>query len=138
MIKKIISLVLLLFLVCYTGCSDNPTDGGTLGGIGGGNTGGGSTVTFTIMSQDGQNGGKEILAKPNVDVTLTSVNVKVPEVDFDETYEGDGTTVFSKNEWALINEYTGVTSGMKFVIHFVGKTSPDNKAFDVTSNYTIP
>lgn len=137
MIKKIISLVLLLFIVCYTGCSDNSTDAGGIGGIGGGNTGGG-TVTFAIMTQDGQNGGIEFLCKPSVDVTLTSVNVKVAAVTFDETYDCDGVTVYSRNDYHLINEYTGVTSGMQFVFRFIGKTTPENKAFDVSTNYTVP
>lgn len=135
MIKKGVSLVLLLFLVIFTGCSDNPTDGGSIGGIGGGTSPG---VTFAIASQDGQNGGIEFFTKPNVDVTLTSINVKVPEAEFDESYDCDGVTVYSKTEWHSINEFTGVTSGMKFVFKFVGKTSPGNKDFSVTSNYTVP
>jgi hypothetical protein len=138
--KKIISLLFSLLLLFAVGCSDNAVSGNTTGGLGG-NTGGGTNtgnVTFTINSQNGQNGGIELLAKPSVDVTINSVNVKVPAENFDETYQGDGVTVFPKDQWVSINEYTGVTSGMKFVITFVGKTSPDKKDFNVSVNYSIP
>ena len=134
MTKIILSTFILFFLVWLTGCSDNPTDSST-GGIGGGISTG---ISFSIMCQDGENGGMEFLCKPNVDVTLTSVNVKVPDVNFDETYECDGVTVYTKNNWQVVNEYTGVETGMKFVFNFIGKTSPDNKDFNVTTNYTVP
>jgi hypothetical protein len=135
MINKIMSLVLLFFLASFIGCDDNPTDGGTIGGIGGGTSGG---VTFAIMSQDGQNGGIEFHCKPSVDVTLTSVNVKVPAASYENTYDCDGVSVYSKTDWYLIDEFTGTTSGMQFVFKFIGKTSPEGKPFDVTTNYTVP
>ncbi len=138
--KYIFSLFTAFAFFFAAGCSDNAvsstTDGGLGGGIGGGTQGG--TVSFTIMSQPGQNNGIELLAKPNVDVTLTSVNVKVASENYDFTYQGDGTTVYPKDQWHLMDEYTGTSPGMQFVFTFIGKTSPDKKDFNVTSNYTIP
>jgi hypothetical protein len=136
--KKIISLLVSVLLLIAAGCSDNPTS--STGGIGDGNNGGtnSGTVTFTIMSQAGQNGGIEFYTKPSVDITITSVNVKVPAENYDETYQGDGTTIYPKDQWQLMDEFTGVTSGMQFTFIFVGKTSPDKKDFNVTVNYTVP
>ncbi len=137
--KTLFSLFTAFLLLIAAGCSDNPvssTTGGIGGGIGGGT--GGGTVTFALMSQAGQNNGIEILAKPSVDVTLTTVNIKVPSANFDETYQDNGTTVYSKDQWHLIDEFTGTSSGMQFNFTFTGKTSPDKKDFTVTSNYTIP
>jgi len=137
--KTIFSLFTALMLIFAAGCSDNPVSS-TTGGLGG-NPGGGTgegTVTFAITSQPGQNNGVEILAKPSVDITLTSVNIKVPSANYDETYQDDGTTVYPKDQWQLMDEFTGTTSGMQFVFTFIGKTSPDKVDFNVISNYTIP
>ncbi len=137
--KKIVSLFTLFLVFALAACSDNPTSSGSTGGIGG--TGGGTnnaTVQFAIMSQAGQNGGIEFLAKPNIDVTMTSVNIKVPSENYDETFQDDGTTVYPKDQWQLMNEFSGVTSGMQFSFTFIGKTSPEKKDFNVTSNYTVP
>ena len=131
------SLSFFLFFIAV-GCSENPVSSTTGGGIGGGTTGGTGTVSFAITSQPGQNNGIEILAKPSMDVTLISVNIKVPSVNFEQTYQDNGTTVYPKDQWQLMDEFTGTTSGMQFVFTFIGKTSPDKKDFNVTSNYTIP
>jgi len=102
---------------------------------GGGNT---STVNIEIQSQQGQNGGTEFDGKPNIDIVITEVNVNETTTGFNDVIQGDGTTVFKKDEWVLINEYTGVQTGMKFKFNFIGKTSPGGKEFNITADYTVP
>lgn len=126
--NKILLFATFFLLFFYTGCKkDNPVSPVT------------SSVTFTISTQPGTQGGTVMLAAPSVDVVITQVDVSVPAENFTDTVQGDGTTVFPANQPAAIDEYTGVQSGQQWVFRFQGKIgSSTGQAFDVSTNYTIP
>jgi hypothetical protein len=133
--NKNLLFVTLFLLFFYLGCSkDDPVSPGTGGGIGGTNS-----VSFTISTQPGTQGGTVLFAAPSVDVVITQVDVSVPAENFTDTVQGDGTTVFPANQPVSIDEYTGVQSGQQWVFRFQGKIgSSTGQAFDVSTNYTIP
>lgn len=138
--NKIIVFLFSALFFLVIGCSkkDNPASSNNTGGIGGigGTTGG--TVAFEIRTQQGQNGGSEFDAKPSADVTIHAVYILETTTAFADTLQDDGTTVYPKDQWVGLTEYTGVTSGMHFKFNFIGKTSPDAKDFNVTKEYDIP
>jgi hypothetical protein len=138
--KKFFSLLLMLGTLIVAGCGDDavgPT-GGT-GGLGGGGNGGGG-VTFTMGKTPGQQGGVIFTFKPSVDVTITTVTLKLPEQQFEDPLTNPNPNeVYTSQNTYEIEEYTGVQSGQKWQFVFVGKLgSSTGTAYNVTANYTIP
>lgn len=70
---------------------------------------------------------------------MTKVTAALPEQQFVDVYQGDGTTVFAANTPHAIGEYTGVQSGQKWVFTIEGKIgSATGTAFNVATNFTVP
>lgn len=136
--NKIILLLVSSFVVFLFGCSDDSNDSNPvgLGGLGG--TGGQGSVSFTIGSTIGQQGGIIFTATPSVDVKITQVTVSLPAQQYTDVLQGDGTTVFNANQTAQLEEYVGTEKGQQWTFQFEGTLAADGKAFDVTSNYTVP
>lgn len=99
----------------------------------GGNTG---TVTFEIKSQPGQENSTDFLFKPNVDVKITKVDVEMGGAT--DVVTGDGTTVYSGNNWYVLAGYGGVASGQQWKFTFNGKLAANSQDYAVTVTYTIP
>ncbi|MCB0730211.1 MAG: hypothetical protein KDC52_08945 [Ignavibacteriae bacterium] len=139
--KKLIIYFIPIVMIFVSSCSND--SGGTVTdpfgtGNNGGNTGGTGNVTFTIGTTNGQQGGIVFTASPSVAVKITKVTLNLAAQNFTDVLTGDGTTVYNANEAVGLEEYTGVESGQQWTFQFEGTTSADNKAFNVTSNFTIP
>jgi hypothetical protein len=137
--KKIFSLFLMLSALIAFSCSDNavaPTGGG---GIGGGGGGGGS-VTFTIGTKQGQQGGIIFTFKPSANVTVTTATLRLPAQQYEDVLTNpDPNEVFTAQNVYDLDEYTGVATGQQWTFTFVGKLgSSSGTAYTVTANYTIP
>ncbi len=137
--KKLILFLLPILFLAITSCDDssgvtNPNGGG-IGGIGGG--GGGGSVTFTIGTSQGEQGGIYFTAAPSVAVKITKVTVSLPAQQFSDVLQGDGTTVYNANEAVLLEEYVGVANGQQWTFQFEGSLAGNNQTFNVTSNYTV-
>lgn len=98
--------------------------------------GGAGTVSFEIKSQPGQQGGTDFLFKPSVDVKIIKVDVQMGNAT--DEVNGDGTTIYSSNNWQVLAGYNDVESGQQWSFTFVGKTAADDKDFTVTENYIVP
>jgi hypothetical protein len=140
--KRFFFLFLIMGVLLVIGCSDNatgPTNSGGLGGTGGGgNTGG---VTFTMGTTQGtQQGATMFTFKPSVDVTVTTVTLKLPAQQFEDPLTNPNPNeVYTSQNTYQIEEYTGVQSGQQWQFVFVGKLgSSTGTAYNVTVNYTIP
>jgi hypothetical protein len=136
--KKIFSLFLLIIVLLAFSCSDDATAPTNSGGLGGGTGGGG--VTFTMGKTPGQQGGVIFTFKPSIDVTITTVTLKLPEQQFEDPLTNPNPNeVYTSQNTYEIEEYTGVQSGQKWQFVFVGKLgSSTGTAYTVTANYTIP
>ncbi|MBK8944756.1 MAG: hypothetical protein IPM32_05715 [Ignavibacteriae bacterium] len=139
--KKLILLLLPILFLSITSCDDsagvtNPTGGG-IGGIGGGGGTGTGSVTFTIGTSQGEQGGIYFTAAPSVAVKITKVTVSLPAQQFSDVLQGDGTTVYNANEAVLLQEYVGVENGQQWTFQFEGSLAGNNQTFNVTSNYTV-
>jgi hypothetical protein len=135
--KKFILYLIPIIMIFISSCSDEA--GGTVTDpFGTGNTGGTGSVTFSIGTTNGQQGGIIFTATPSVSVKITKVTLSLSAQNFSDVITGDGTTVFNANEAVGLEEYTGVESGQQWTFQFEGSTSSDNKSFTVSSNYTIP
>lgn len=132
--KKILSAILILATLIIISCDDDAT-GSITDPFG---TGGTGSVTFTVGSQQGENGGILFYASPSVAVKITQVTCSLPAQNFNDVVEGDGTTVYNANEAVGIEEYTGVNSGQQWTFKFEGTIASNNQAFTKTSNYTVP
>ncbi|MFZ1292020.1 MAG: hypothetical protein WAR79_18125 [Melioribacteraceae bacterium] len=136
--KKFLSIILVVSSILIISCDDDATGSVTdpfgTGGIGGGT----GNVTFTIGSQQGEQGGILFYCTPSVAVKITRVTCSLPAQNFTDVVEGDGTTVFNANSAYGIEEYTGVASGQQWTFKFEGTLTSNNQAFTVTSNYTVP
>ena len=138
--KKFFFLLLMIGVLIVVGCKDNttgPTTGG-FGGGGGGNTGG---VTFTMgTTQGSQQGNTMFTFRPSTDITITSVNIKLPAQQFEDPLTNPNPNeVYNSQNTYQIEEYTGVQSGQQWEFVFVGKLgSSTGTAYTVTTNYTIP
>ncbi|MBK7104692.1 MAG: hypothetical protein IPH62_05360 [Ignavibacteriae bacterium] len=136
--KKIIIYFLPILFLAITSCDDsagitNPTGGG-IGGIGGGGTG---SVTFTIGTSQGEQGGIYFTAAPSVSVKITKVTVSLPAQQFTDVLQGDGATVYNANEAVLLQEYVGVENGQQWTFQFEGTLASNNQTFSVNSNFTV-
>lgn len=95
-----------------------------------------SSVTIEIDVQQGQEGSIEFLFKPNVDIKVTKVDAQMG--DFTDELSGDGTTVYSANNWYTLAAYNGVESGQQWSFTFTGTIANNNQNYNVTSTYTVP
>jgi hypothetical protein len=137
--KMLLSVFTIFCLFFFNSCKSDSAGGSDGFGFGPGGGGGGG-VTFGITQANG-NTGIIFYATPSAAVTITKVNVSVPNSNppFNEDYTDPGTTVYPANVAVTINEFTGVQSGQKWVFTFTGKLgSATGAAFTVTSNYTVP
>lgn len=101
------------------------------------NFGGGTgSVSFEISSQAGQQGGVDFLFKPSIDVKITKVDVEMGGAT--DVVTGDGTTVYSANNWYVLAGYNAVSSGQQWNFTFTGNIASNNQGYNVTVNYTIP
>ena len=135
--KNILIFLTSIMLIFSIGCSDDSSDSDS-NPLGIGGLGGQGSVSFTIGSTNGQQGGIIFTATPSVDVKITQVTVSLPAQQYTDVLQGDGTTVFSANQSAQLDEYVGAEKGQQWSFKFEGTLAADGKVFDVTSNYTIP
>lgn len=135
--KNLILYLISLILITGTACNDNSGGGTLTDPFGNGGTGGTGSVTFTISSQQGQQG-IIFIAAPSVSVKITKVTVNLAAQQFNDIVQGNGTTVYNANQSVQINEYTGVASGQQWTFQFEGTIVSNNQAFNITSNYTVP
>ena len=139
--KRTIKILIpaIIFLLYYTGCS-NDNGGGTTDPFGtGGTSGQTSSVAWTMGHRQGDQGGIVFTAKPSVAVTVTQVTCSLPEQNYQDPLQGDGTTVFQPGQFYDLEEYTGVASGQKWTFQFQGKIgNTQGQNYNVTSNYTVP
>ena len=133
--KKIISFI-LIYLFFITGCNNN-SGGGITDPFGTGNGTRTGSVTFTMSTQQGQQG-VIFIATPSVAVKITKVTVSLPAQQFNDVLQGDETTVYNANQIVQLDEYTGVASGQQWTFQFEGTIANNNQAFNVTTNYTVP
>ena len=141
-------IVTLASLVFLFGCSDDKTDssnpvgvlgGGGTGGTGG--TGGNGNVAITISFQSDQQGGGVFSGTPSVAVKLNSLTVSVPAQQYTESFQFDGTETAAANVTEAFLQYaagSGITTGQQWTFQFEGTLAADGKAFNITSNFTIP
>jgi hypothetical protein len=137
--KTLGSVFIIICLFLFNSCKSNsssPTDSGGLGGVGGG--GGTGGVTFTITQAAG-NTGIIFYASASTAVVISDVNVSVPAASYTKDYTDATGTIYQANTAFEINEFTGVTSGQKWVFVFTGHLgTATGTAFSATSNYTVP
>ena len=78
------------------------------------------------------------VAKPNVDVKLTKVEVSFPEQSFADTLTNPNPSeVFPKDSNIQLNEYTGIDAGQQWVLKFYGTVASTGQAFAVTVRWTV-
>lgn len=142
--KRIIIYTISLALMLINACSDNAsgtiTGPGGIGGPGGGGTGGGG-LNITISSQKDQQGGYIFSGTPNQAITVSKITAAVPALNYTESVPFDGQTVVQANTTEDFIQYDangGVASGQQWTFQFEGTLAADGKAYNVTSNYTIP
>ncbi|MCC6866998.1 MAG: hypothetical protein IT280_12660 [Ignavibacteria bacterium] len=124
--KKTLLLFLPVFIITIAiiSCGDNTT--GT--GLG--------SVTFTMGTQQGPNGGTQFTWSPSKSVKVTKLILGT--TGFSDTITDNSGTVYTGNQtWAYPNEYTGVTTGQQWTFNFTG-TDSSNQAYTSTANLTIP
>ena len=132
--KKLLTLVFASALLFMAGCNN---DSGTGGNLLGGN--GGAGVTFTMGTQQSQNGNTQFTWQPSVDVKVTKLIVKAGGQLVEEITDSSGQTYTANSTWAYPNEYTGVQSGQQWQFLFSGTIISNNQQFtDVTADLTIP
>lgn len=137
--KNFFFLFLMISAIIAFSCSDNAT-GPTTGGIGGGGLGGGGgSVTFTIGTKQGQQGGVIFTFTPSANVTVTTATLRLPAQQYEDVLTNpDPNAVFTAQNVYDLDEYTGVVAGQQWTVTFVGKLgSSSGTAYTVTSNYTV-
>ena len=124
---------LLLFNSCKS--NSNPTDSGGIGGIGGG----GGSVTFTISTQQGTQGGIFFSISPSQAVVVKTINVSCTAAQVNDPFSDNTNTVYPANTPQKLNQEYFVSTGQKWVFVFTGNLgSTTGTAYNVTTNYTIP
>jgi hypothetical protein len=129
--KQILALSIALLLVgCSKKSSDNPVTPGP-------NTPSAS-VSFSIRLESGTEG-MLFSAKPSVDVKITEAVVSLPAQNFtDPNTNPNPETVFPKDQWFQVGEYTGVDSRQKWTFKFTGKIAATGTLFTVNATYDVP
>ena len=149
--KNILIFLTSIVLVFSIGCGDDASSNSNPVGIGGiGGTGGtGGSVIFTIGTiskqedADGDGTVDDVIyftASPSVAVKITKVTFSLPAQQYTDTTTDDGTTEYAANTPVAVAGYfkTEVTTGQQWTFQFEGTLAADGKAFNVTSNYTVP
>src|ERR1035437_5904436 len=119
---KIIYAVCTIFcLLLFNSCksSSNPTDSGGIGGIGGIGGGGGS-VTFTITTQAGTQGGVFFYISPSQAVTVKTINVSCTAAQVNDPYSDNTNQVYPANTPQRLNQEYLVSTGQKWIFTFTG------------------
>lgn len=84
-------------------------------------------------------GGTFFIATPTEPVFISKLSVAVPLLQFQETYNGDGLTIFPANVPFIINEYQGVATGQKWTFFFDGNLgTKTGTPFSIASSFTVP
>lgn len=149
--KNILIYLTSMFLVLSIGCSDDASSNSNPVGIGGlGGTGGtGGDLTFTmgnITKQEDADGDGTVdnvfyfTAAPSAAVKITKVSFSLPAQQYNNSFTDDGTTEYAANAPVEVVGFlqNEITSGQQWTFIFEGTLAADGKAFNVTSNYTIP
>ncbi len=131
--KTKLKILILVLLASVFGCNNGSDDGGNplIPNIGGGN----GTVSFEVKTQPGNQGGTLFLIKPSVDVKIQKVVVKIQ--NFTDELQGDPNTVYKKDTWYELEEYTGVQQGQQWTFDITGQIAASGQSFNVTVNYTV-
>lgn len=96
-----------------------------------------TNVTFSMSMWSGSDG-MIFIAKPNVDVKLTTVLLTYPAGQFADTLSNNNPElVFPKDSNIQLNEYTGVEGGQQWILRFIGKVAGTHQPFEVTVNWTV-
>lgn len=96
-----------------------------------------ANVAFSMHLESGTQG-MIFVAKPNVDVKLTKVELRLPAQNFSDTLNNPNPNeVFPKDSNIQLNEYTGVDAGQQWVLKFYGIVASTGQAFTITVNWTV-
>jgi hypothetical protein len=132
---KIIYAVCTIFcLLLFNSCksSSNPTDSGGIGG-------GGGSVTFTITTQAGTQGGVFFYISPSQAVTVKTINVSCTAAQVNDPYSDNTNQVYPANTPQRLNQEYLVSTGQKWIFTFTGNLgSSTGAAYNGTTTYTIP
>jgi hypothetical protein len=148
--KKIFFYIISIVFIVSTGCNDD-SGGSTITDPFGGGTGGtgGGSVSFTMGSitkqEDGDGDGNiedifYFTATPSVAVKMTKVTFSLPAQQYNNSITDDGTTTYAANTPVDVVGFfkNEITTGQQWTFQFEGTLAADGKAFNVTSNYTVP
>ncbi len=95
-------------------------------------------MTFQVSSQATQDG-FQFSFTPSANITVDKLNVtETTGSNYQEQFQGDGTTVYNAGTQYDLVSLTGAQSQMHFKFELIGKTSPGGQAYDITTEYTIP
>ena len=132
--KSKLKILILLIIAIVTSCNKDDDGGGNpfLPGLGGGNNSG---VSFEVKTQPGNQGGTIFLLKPNQDVKIQKVIVQVQ--NFTDEVLGDPNTIYKKDTWYELEEYTGVQQGQEWSFNIIGQVAANGQSFNVTVKYTV-
>ena len=149
--KNILLFLTSIVLAFSIGCSDDPSSDNSnpvgIGGLGGG-TGSGS-VTFTmgnISKQEDADGDGTVddlfyfTASPSAAVKITKVSFSLPAQQYNDSFTNDGITEYAANTPVEVVGFlkNEIATGQQWTFTFEGTLAADGKAFNVTSNYTVP
>jgi len=149
--KNLMFFMVFLLSISFFSCSDKSSNDSNPVGIGGlGGTGGtGGDLTFTmgnITKQEDADGDGTVdnlfyfTAAPSAAVRITKVSFSLPAQQYNNSFTDDGTTEYAANAPVEVVGFlqNEITSGQQWTFIFEGTLAVDGKAFNVTSNYTVP
>lgn len=95
--------------------------------------------SFQINQQTELNGATIFLFKPSINVRISSIVSKYDVQHFADTIKYTNVNyVYSKDTIYVINGYTGVESGQKWIFEFTGSVPGQNNSnFMISTNYTV-
>lgn len=139
--KKLIFFIIPALFLLIAGCNSSNSGNNPIGGIGeiGGGTGGGVTIGVDV-AQDNQ-GQQYFEFTPNTNVVIIQAEVKCDAQQIDQTFQGDGQTVYSANNTFSIGPLTQglLQTGQLWTFIIQGKiSSSTGTAFTATPTYTVP
>ena len=124
------SITIFLVAVIVAGCSKNSNV------VGPNNLN--NQPSFQINQLE-ELGVTEFLFKPSVNVRISSIVSKYDEQHFADTIKYINVNyVYSKDTIYIINGYTGVESGQKWIFDFTGSVPGQNNSnYKISTNYTV-
>jgi hypothetical protein len=141
--KKLLFTFFLTLLVVFYGCSNNDSVTGSGSGLGGSDGGtdvgtNSGSVTIQVKGENDGQGYYIFYIKPSVAINLESVTATVTSESYEQTI--DVNTQFTAGTFQACLQYpeNNIQTGLKFSFKFVGTLKSNDKAFEVTTNYTIP